>query len=103
LPLEKMPGGKAFAEKYTAKFSMEIQLWAPYAYDAARAMFAAMKKANSADPGKYLPALTRLSYPGVTGTIAFDEKGDLRDGSITLYQVKAGRWQVLETVGGAEP
>lgn len=101
LPLEKMPGGKAFAEKYTAKFNMEIQLYAAYAYDAARAMLAAMKQADSSDPVKYLPTLTRLSYPGVTGTIAFDEKGDIRGGSITLYQVQAGRWQVLETVGGA--
>jgi branched-chain amino acid transport system substrate-binding protein len=66
-------------------------------------MLAAMKKADSADPAKYLPTLARLSYPGVTGTIAFDENGDLRGGSITLYQVKAGRWQVLETVGSTKP
>ena len=57
LPLEKMPGGMAFAEKYRAKFNMEIHLWAPYAYDAAHAMVAAMKKADSADPAKYLPHL----------------------------------------------
>jgi branched-chain amino acid transport system substrate-binding protein len=81
---------------------MEIQLWAAYAYDASHAMVAAMKKADSADPAKYLPALARLSYPGVTGMIAFDENGDLRGGAITFYKVKAGRWQVLETVG-AEP
>src|SRR4029078_1072026 len=42
LPLEKMPGGSAFAANYTAKFNMEIQLWAPYAYDAAHAMVTAM-------------------------------------------------------------
>ena len=33
VPLDKMPGGKAFADKYKAKFNIDIQLYAPYAYD----------------------------------------------------------------------
>jgi branched-chain amino acid transport system substrate-binding protein len=36
----------------------------------------------------------------VTGPIAFDEKGDLKGGPITLYVVKRGKWDTLETVGG---
>ncbi len=102
VPLEKMPGGGTFAEKYKAKFNVEIQLWAPYAYDAARAMVEAMKTADSADPAKYLPALARLSYQGVTGTVAFDENGDIKGGRITVYQVKDGKWEALETVGAAD-
>jgi len=33
LPLESMPGGTAFKEKFTARYG-QIQTYAPYAYDA---------------------------------------------------------------------
>ncbi|HTT40342.1 MAG TPA: branched-chain amino acid ABC transporter substrate-binding protein [Burkholderiales bacterium] len=100
VPLDQMPGGKAFAEKYKSKFNLEIQLYAPYAYDAASVMLAAMKKADSTDPAKYLPALASIAFQGVTGNISFDENGDIKGGSISLYQVKDGKWKYLETVGG---
>jgi len=100
LPLDQMPGGKGFAEKYKAKYNLEIQIYAPYAYDAANVVLAAMKKADSADPAKYLPVLKTITYQGVTGNITFDENGDVKGGSISLYQVKDGKWKYLETVGG---
>jgi len=99
LPLDKMPGGKGFTERYTAKYG-QIQIYAPYAYDAAVTLVEAMQKANSTEPAKYLPELARMSRQGVTGPIAFDGKGDLRNGPITLYVVKSGKWDALETVGG---
>jgi len=71
-----------------------------YAYDAAVTLVEAMQKANSTEPAKYLPELARMSRQGVTGPIAFDGKGDLRNGPITLYVVKSGKWDALETVGG---
>jgi branched-chain amino acid transport system substrate-binding protein len=100
VPLDQMPGGKEFSARYKAKFNTDIQLYAPYAYDATRVMLEAMKKAGSTDPAKYLPELAGIQFQGVTGNIAFDEKGDIKGGSITLYQVKEGKWQFLETVGG---
>ena len=99
LPLDKMPGGKGFTDKFTAKFG-PIQIYAPFAYDATLTLIEAMTKANSTDPGKYLPELARISRQGVTGPIAFDAKGDLKNGPITLYVVKEGKWNPLETVGG---
>jgi branched-chain amino acid transport system substrate-binding protein len=91
LPLDDMPGGKAFTDKFTAKYG-RIQLYAPYAYDAAMTLAAAMKQADSTDPAKYLPALAAIHHPGVTGTISFDEKGDIRDAAVTLYRVEHGAW-----------
>ncbi len=99
LPLDVMPGGKEFREKFTARYGA-IQNYAPYAYDAARAMVEAMKFADSADPKQYLAQLPRVQFTGVTGQISFDEKGDIRGGAITLYRVKDGKWEVLETVAG---
>lgn len=100
VPLAQMPGGADFASRYKAKFNIDIQLYAPYAYDATRVMLEAMKKAGSTDPAKYLPELAKIQFKGVTGNISFDEKGDLKGGGITLYQVKDGKWAFLETVGG---
>ena len=102
LPLDKMPGGKGFTERFTAKYG-QIQIYAPYAYDATMTLIEAMQRANSAEPAKYLPELAKTSRQGVTGPIAFDEKGDLRSGPITLYVVKRGKWETLETVGGGAP
>jgi branched-chain amino acid transport system substrate-binding protein len=41
-----------------------------------------------------------MSHTGVTGPISFDEKGDIKGGLITIYQVKDGKWMPVETVGG---
>jgi branched-chain amino acid transport system substrate-binding protein len=97
LALDAMPGGKAFKDKFTARFG-PIQNYAPYAYDAAYVLVDAMKRANSTDPAKYLPELRKTDYQGVTGHIRFDQKGDVTGGAVTLYQVKNGAWQPLETV-----
>ncbi len=98
VPLDKMPGGKAFEARFVAKYQ-PIQLYAPYCYDAVNVMIAAMQKAGSADPAKYLPMLAAIAYDGVTAKIQFDEKGDLKGGAITVYQVKNGKWEPLETLG----
>jgi branched-chain amino acid transport system substrate-binding protein len=98
LPLEKMPGGSEFLKKFESKYG-KIQIYAPYAYDAAMTLIEAMKKADSVDPAKYLPALASIQRNGVTGPIAFDAKGDVKGGAVTLYQVKRGNWVPLETLG----
>jgi branched-chain amino acid transport system substrate-binding protein len=98
VPLDKMPGGKEFETRFVAKYQ-PIQLYAPYCYDAVNVMIAAMQKADSVEPAKYLPALAAITYDGVTAKIQFDEKGDLKGGAITVYQVQHGKWQPLETLG----
>lgn len=97
LPLDAMPGGSAFKAKFEAKYG-QIQNYSPYAYDAMHVLIAAMKRADSSDPAKYLAELPKTDYQGVTGHIRFDAKGDLAGGAVTLYQVKNGKWQTLETV-----
>ena len=97
VPLDQMPGGKAFSDAFNAKYG-EIQLYSPYTYDAVMVMVDAMKRANSTDPAKYLPEIAKTDYQGVTAKVQFDEKGDLKGGAISLYQVKDGKWTYLETV-----
>ena len=75
-----------------------MQIYAPYVYDAVMAMVAAMQKADSADPKRYLPALQKISYDGVTGRIVFDDKGDIKDGALTLYTYRGGKREAMMVV-----
>ena len=85
--------GKAAMDKFRAdfkaKFNVDVNLYSPYVYDATKVMVAAMVKAGSSDPAKYLPVLAATAdYKGVTGPIAFDEKGDIKNGALTLFTYK---------------
>jgi branched-chain amino acid transport system substrate-binding protein len=88
---DKQAGMDAFRARFKDKYKADVQVYAPYVYDAVMVMAMAMQKANSADSAKYLPALASISYDGVTGPIAFDAKGDIKDGSLTLYTYKGGK------------
>ena len=92
IPMDKMPAGKSFNERFLKRFSTPVQLYAPYSYDAASALIEAMKLADSADPARYLPLLQKVSFKGVTGTVAFDASGDIREGGVALYQHQSGKW-----------
>ena len=100
VPLASMPDGPAFTEKYTKAFNQEIQLYAPYAYDATNTLIAAMIEADSFDSEVYLPVLAKIQYQGVSSHVQFDEKGDIKGGGISLYKVTNGKWEYIETVGG---
>ena len=52
---------------------------------------AAMQKADSTNPDKYLPELAKINYDGITGNIAFDERGDMKKAALTLYTFKGGK------------
>jgi branched-chain amino acid transport system substrate-binding protein len=88
-----------FGTKFKAKYNADVQIYAPYVYDAVMVMADAMVKANSTDPAKYLPVLAKTEgYKGVTGVISFDEKGDIKNGALTLYTYKADKREAIAVV-----
>jgi branched-chain amino acid transport system substrate-binding protein len=90
---------KAFKEKFKAKFGADVQVYAPYVYDGVKVMVAAMVKAGSSDPVKYLPVLAATKdFEGVTGKITFDEKGDILNGALTLKTIKGGKLETLAVI-----
>ncbi|MEO8154308.1 MAG: branched-chain amino acid ABC transporter substrate-binding protein [Rhizobacter sp.] len=96
---EQKAGLEDFRAKFKAKFNADVQIYAPYVYDAVNVMVAAMVKADSADPAKYLPELAKTDgYKGVTGTISFDEKGDVKNGALTLYTYKGEKREQIAVV-----
>ena len=85
-------GMDKFYADYKKRFGIDVTVYEPYVYDATNIMVAAMVKAGSADPAVYLPVLAKTAdYKGVTGNISFDEKGDVKNGALTLYTYKAGK------------
>jgi branched-chain amino acid transport system substrate-binding protein len=88
-----------FKVAFKKKFNADVQIYAPYVYDAVNVMVAAMVKAGSAEPAKYLPVLAKTDgYKGVTGTIGFDAKGDIKNGALTLFTYKGGQREQIAVV-----
>jgi branched-chain amino acid transport system substrate-binding protein len=100
MPLEKLAKGPEFREKFSKKFGADIQLYAPYVYDAVMVMADSMKRADSVDPVKFLPAIGQTKYDGVTAMIEFDALGDLKGGAISIYKYTDGKLEYVETLGG---
>jgi branched-chain amino acid transport system substrate-binding protein len=87
-----------FRARYKKRFGIDIQMYAPYVYDSVMVMAAAMQKAGSADPAKYLPELKKIKYEGVSGTIEFEPNGDIRNAAVTLYTYKGNKKSKLAVV-----
>ena len=102
VPRDRMPGFTDFNTRYKARFNTEVQVYSPYEYDAVHVLVDAMKRAGSTDPKVFLPEIAKTDYHGVTGRVSFDPQGDIRDGAVTFYQVRNGKWEVVSTVGGAK-
>ena len=95
VPLETLPGGKAWRTKYDARFAGEFQVYSPYTYDATFVLVDAMKRANSTDPKVYVPKIAEANLKGLTGTIAFESDGERKNPSMTLNVYKDGKRAAL--------
>jgi branched-chain amino acid transport system substrate-binding protein len=95
--------GKKFIDGYKGKFNIDPILYAPFTYDAAKLLIAAMQKADSTDPAKYLPALQMIDFNGgASGNIQFDEKGDRKDAEMTIFTLKEGKITPLAIIKGGK-
>lgn len=90
----------AFNERYRRRYKLPVETYAPYAYDAVMVFATAMQAVQSTEPARFLPALTKVHYPGITGSIAFDGRGDLRDAAMTMFTYRQGRKVKLQVVRG---
>ena len=81
---------QSFNDAFKAKYG-EVKQYAPFFYDAVGIMIAAMQKADSTDPAKFVPEISKIKYNGATGVIEFDEKGDRKNAEITIFTLKDGK------------
>lgn len=82
-PPDAYPETAAFAKKFKQRFGKEVESFGLYGYDAAAVGIAAIEQAIQAENGKkpsraaVSAAIRKLkNFKGVTGSIAFDNKGD---------------------------
>lgn len=83
LPPDQLTGkGAEFVEAYTATYGTKPEAYAIYAYEAAKVVIDAIRRAGVKDRAKILEALrTTKDFEGALGTWSFDENGDT---SLTL-------------------
>ncbi len=87
-----------FRARFKQKTGLDVQLYAPYVYDSVMVMATAMQNAKSAEPAKYLPELKKIKYEGVTGTIQFDQFGDIQNGALTLFTYQGGKRTRIDVI-----
>jgi branched-chain amino acid transport system substrate-binding protein len=93
--LANMPGGPAFQKRYKELYNAEIQVYAPYVYDAVMAMATAINKAQSVEGGKIVAELQKINMDGVTGKISFEGSGELKNAAVTLNTYDGGKKAAL--------
>lgn len=95
LPYEE---ARKFVQDYKAKYNEDpVSIWTAMAADSFRAIVEAVKQTQSTDPAKLADYLRNdlEAFPGISGPITFDDKGD-REGTVyAAYQVKNGKFTLF--------
>lgn len=96
--VEKLAKGEDFKARFKKEFGQEVQVYSPYSYDAVYVIVDAIKRAGKADRAAITGAVPATNYPGLTGTIVFDDKGDLKNGAISMFKVSGDKLEYISTV-----
>jgi len=96
-PIEKLPGGKFFIEKYTAqKYDNPPEAYGAFAYAAMDLILDSIEKVGP-DRRKVIDDLARVTNrDSIIGKITFDDHGQNTVSVITKYVVQDGKWVVWE-------
>ena len=56
----------------------------------------AMQAANSIEPQKYLPAMAKVHFAGVMSNVQFDQRGEIKNPTISIYTYQDGKRQLAK-------
>jgi branched-chain amino acid transport system substrate-binding protein len=91
VPPSWLSAGIGFVDMYKAKFGAP-GAYSTLSYDGIHILAQAMQQAGSAKPETYLAVLAKGSFSGkIQGSIEFDDKGDIKDGTVVIYQSVGGQ------------
>ncbi|MFG1908228.1 branched-chain amino acid ABC transporter substrate-binding protein [Kribbella sp. NPDC048928] len=103
-PVDSLPSAKKFVEDYNAAgFKEPYAAYGGYSYDAANAIINALKTslkdAKDVESARQatVDAMSKVSFDGVTGKVAFDQYGDTTSKVLTVYKVTGGKWATVVT------
>jgi branched-chain amino acid transport system substrate-binding protein len=103
-PTDTLETAKKFVSDYNAAgYKDPYAAYGAYSFDAANAIIAALKEslkdADSAESARQatIDAMSKVSFDGVTGKVAFDQYGDTTSKVLTVYKVTGGKWAPVQT------
>ena len=92
-PPELLDSAKDFVARYRQRYpNDELKSYDHYGYEVAQILLEAID-AVGPDRQKVITFVRNIKHDGVLGQTAFDEKGDTLNKTITLFQVKNGKFE----------
>ncbi len=89
---------ESFIKTYKDKFGKNIGSYSANSYDATNILISAIQKVKQKNSEKIAKAIKEIKdFPGLTGSLSFDEKGDLIEPKFTIYKVKGSKFVSLES------
>ncbi len=85
-------GNIGFIAKYTKEYGVEPGLFAAQGYDAYKTLATAVQQ-DARSGEEIRKALLTMEFPGSSGTVDFDENGNVA-GSFEVYVVKEGKFEL---------
>jgi branched-chain amino acid transport system substrate-binding protein len=108
-PTDTLDTAKKFVADYnSAGYKDPYAAYGAYSFDAANAIITALKTslkdAKDAESARQatIDAMSKVSFDGVTGKVAFDQYGDTTSKVLTVYKVAGGKWAPVETTDFAQ-
>jgi len=87
-----------FISAYKTKYNTEPNALGALGYDATYVMAEAIKNAGSTDSEAIVEALSKIEHKGVTGTIRFDDEGDVAKKDIAIIKLVGGKHELVEKI-----
>ena len=95
-PASVLPSAQAFVKRYHERFpNDELKAYDHWGYEAMSILLDLIHDAGP-DREKILAALPKIKHEGVLGVTRFDDKGDTLNKTITIFEVKNGKFVPLQ-------
>ncbi len=95
-PASELPSARDFVKRYRARYpNDELKAYDHWGFEAMSIILDLMHDVGP-DKEKILAALPKIKHQGVLGVTQFDEKGDTLNKTITIFQVKDGKFIPLK-------
>ena len=91
-PNDERPAQAAFIKKYTSRYKDAPGEWAAHSYDIVYLVKKAYEMGGTDRPSLIKKLHEVKAFPGVTGTIQFDDKGDVSGKLVMVLVVKGGKF-----------
>jgi branched-chain amino acid transport system substrate-binding protein len=94
-PLDSLPSGKAFREKFNRTFNADVDTYSPAFYAATLLVAEAMQKANSTSAPVFSKVMSEATFNSMLGPVKFDPQGDWVHAPVTVYRLTGGKLEPL--------